>query len=118
MFQSWRLELREAEEAFKHGRLDDASRLLSQGELRQYLPGQQLAARVARGMAERARQRVFGGDTAAGWRDLDVAGALGGETNDLLSIRQELANRALNEVANYLAADDPSGALLRLEQLE
>ena len=55
---------------------------------------------------------------AAGWRDLEVARALGGETNDLLAVRQELVCRALAEVETYLAADDPSGALLRLEQLE
>lgn len=118
MFQTWRLKLREAEEAYRHGRLDEAGRLVSQDELRQYLPGQQLAAKVASAIAERARRQVAAGDTAAGWRDLETAQALAGETNELLAARHELVARALAEVENYLAADDPSGALLRMEQLE
>lgn len=118
MFQTWRLKLREAEEALRHARLDEAGRLVSQDELRQYLPGQQLAAKVAKAIAERARQRVAAGDMAAGWRDLETATALAGETNDLLAARHELVARALAEVESYLAADDPSGALLRMEQLE
>lgn len=118
MFQTWRLKLREAEEAFKHGRLDEAGSLVTQDELRQYLPGQHLAGKIARAITERARQRVASGDTIAGWRDLERALALAGETSDFLTARHELVARALSEVETYLAADDPSGALLRLEQLE
>ena len=45
MFQPWRIKLREVEEAIKSGRLDDASRLLLDGDLRQYYPAQKLVTR-------------------------------------------------------------------------
>jgi hypothetical protein len=118
MFQSWRMKLREAEAALKLGRLDEAGRLLSEGNLREFLPGQQLAAKVAIGMTQRALQQAESGNAAAAWRDLETAKSLGGETEDVRAARQQLVDRTLAEAENYLEADDPANALSRLEQLE
>ncbi len=47
MFQNWRIKLREAKAAFEHGQLEEANRLLADGQLEQYLPGRRLKAKVA-----------------------------------------------------------------------
>ena len=73
MFQPWRIKLREVEEAIKSGRLDDASRLLLDGDLRQYYPAQKLIARLAGEIIDRGRTRVAKGETSAGWHDLEAA---------------------------------------------
>ena len=57
MFRSWRMQLREAEDAFRSGRLDEAERLISGGDLLQYRPGKQLAAEVAEKLAQRAKRQ-------------------------------------------------------------
>ncbi|MEQ8788257.1 MAG: FHA domain-containing protein [Pirellulaceae bacterium] len=118
MFQSWRFQLKKAEEAFKCGRLDDAQRLLCDGELMQYLPAQKLSAKVAEAMAQRAARRIAEGDTQAGWNDVRSAQRLGGETQQLASARAALIARGLAEVDNYLRTGDAGGALLRIESLE
>ena len=74
MFQGWRLKLREAEEAADEGQLDEACQLLTQGELRQYLPGKRLSTRVAGLLAQRARRRVIQGEFVG-----RLAGSAGGQ---------------------------------------
>jgi len=118
MFQSWRLQLREAEDALREGRLDEAERLLEQGQLRRYLPGKRLSAKVAEQMARRARQRVLGGDSTAGWRDLDAACSLSGGANEVLSVRQDIIDCVLGEAEGMIAAGEPGKAVGRLESLE
>ena len=81
MIQTWRRELKKAERAYKIGRLDEAGRILRDGGLKQYLPGQRLSAKIAAEIAKRAKLRAAVGDTAAGWRDLEQARSLGGETD-------------------------------------
>ena len=46
MFQPWRLKVREAEEALRHGRLEEASRLLGEPGLLEFLPAKQLMAKA------------------------------------------------------------------------
>ncbi len=118
MFQGWRLQLREAEEAFEQGRLDEASRIIAQHRLEQYLPGARLAQRVADRLADRAKRFLAGGETSAGWRDLQAAEKLVGETDRLLSLRQSLIKRGYAEIEMRLEADDPAGALTRVEWLQ
>jgi tetratricopeptide (TPR) repeat protein len=118
MFQSWRFTLRRAEEAYKCGRLDEARQVLGGADLMQYLPAQKLSAKVAEAMARRASRRISEGDTQAGWEDLQSAEKLAGQTEQLVFVRGVLVDRALAEIDNYLRADDPTGALLRIESLE
>jgi hypothetical protein len=118
MFQSWRLQLREAEEAFREGRLDEAEQLLEQGQLRRYLPGKRLSAKVAEQIAQRARQRMLSGESSAGWRDLDAACSLSGGTSEVLSVRAEIVNCVLREAESMITAGEPGKAVSRLESLE
>ena len=116
--RGWRLQMRAAQEACRQGRLEEAGRLIEEGQLQQYRPGQKLTTEVARNFAERAKQQTFSGDVAAAWRDMETARSLGGETQDWLSVRQELIRFATREAENYLEAGEPLQALTRLEKLE
>lgn len=118
MFQSWRFKLREAEEAAAQGQLDEASRLLLQSDLRQYLPGKRLSMRVAGDLAERARQRVIQGDLTAGWRDLQSAQTLAGDVGAVLAARQDIVSLALGEAETYIENGDSARAIALLESLE
>ena len=118
MFPSWRLKLREAKVAFEHGRLDEAGELLRDENLDGYLQGKQLSAKVAASIVERARDRVTAGQTAAGWGDLAKAAQLGGDTQTIDRLRDELVGRGIDEALGYLAAGDPHAAVARLARLE
>ncbi len=118
MFQGWRFKLREAEEAAQQGQLDEATRLLTEGDLRQYLPGKRLSSQVAGLLAQRARRRVIHGDASAGWRDLQAALMLAGETSEVLAARQEMIALALGEAENDIENGDPARAIAVLENLQ
>jgi hypothetical protein len=118
MFQSWRLQLREAEEAAGLGQLDEACHLLLQSDLRQYLPGKRLSTRVAGELAQRARRRVIQGDLSAGWRDLRAAQSLAGDVDAVLSARQEILALTLGEAESYIENGDPARAIAMIETLD
>jgi hypothetical protein len=118
MFQSWRLKLREAEEALRHGRLEQSAKLLAENDLRQYLPGQRLSIKLATALAERARHTASDGDLSSAWKDLEAARSLDGETDIVARVRRDLIDRAILDVENCLRAEDPASALARLEQLQ
>ncbi|MBI3464423.1 MAG: FHA domain-containing protein [Planctomycetes bacterium] len=117
MFQPWRLKLREAEEAFKRGRLEEASQLLCQGDLREFLPAKRLLAQVAGKLAERGKQRADLGETSAGWRDLEQAAMFGADSSTVGAFKTQIAEEALAEVEQYLLAGDVGPALSRLGDL-
>ncbi len=117
MFQPWRLKLREADEALQGGRLEEAGRLLCQSELREFLPAKQMLAKVAGRMIQRAERRVAGGQSSAGWRDLETARVWGADADAVSSLRQAFIDRRLAEAEAYLAAGEPAAAVSRLDDL-
>ncbi|HVT30112.1 MAG TPA: FHA domain-containing protein [Lacipirellulaceae bacterium] len=112
------MRLREARVAWNSGRYDDASQLLADESLREFLPAKRLARDVAGKIIERARSRFASGDTLAGWKDLVVADRLGGQTEAVNQIRHSYADAALHDARKYLAAGEPASALTRLEKLQ
>ena len=54
MFAPWRFKLREAQVALEQGRLEEASRIAAEPQLKQYLPVQQLLGQIAEQRARRA----------------------------------------------------------------
>jgi len=117
MVQSWRLQLREAEQAYRDGRLDEAGRLLSEPPLSEFLPAQKLLQRVAAGLLDRGNQQLDLGQTMAGWRDLEAAEQLGAGEKPIESLRQRLAGHVAQDAISYLAAGEPQSAIARLDQL-
>ncbi|MDP6466906.1 MAG: FHA domain-containing protein [Pirellulaceae bacterium] len=118
MFQSWRLKVREAEEALKAGRLNDAQQILVCDDLTQYLPGKRLAARIAAQLAKRAQRSAYDADLSAGWRDLQAAAEVAGETSELLDARRALVDSSLRHAEQLLAGGDVAGAIAKLEELK
>jgi tetratricopeptide (TPR) repeat protein len=118
MFQPWRFKLKQAEVALEQGRLEDAARLLKEGDLPTYLPAQQMLAQVAVKMGARATSRARGGELAGAWRDLDAAQVLAGETTDWLIAHKTVLECALEVAVNHLRGNDFDGAIAQLDKLE
>lgn len=116
MFQ-WRLKLREAKLAAGDERLDEASRLLAEPLLKQFLPAQRLAAQVAGKLVERARRHFASGQSAVGWLDLQVAENLGGHRADVDHARRDATDVVVQEAQQHLAAGEPQAAFDRLTAL-
>jgi hypothetical protein len=118
MFQPWRLKLREAEVALKAGRLEEAYRLISQGDLREFLPAKKLLAELARRFAERGQAHAARGESLAGWNDFAFAGKLGADDEKLAALRKQLIDQGLAEADEYLQAGNVEACLARLDALE
>ena len=118
MFQPWRLRLREAEEALKSGRLDEASRLLCQGDLQQFYPAKKLLAKAAAQMVARGQTHARNAETSAGWRDLQSAEGLGAAAEEVGTLRRQLVDMALAEAEKFLAAGNLEACQAVLETLE
>jgi len=118
MFPPWRFKLREAQVAWEQGRLEEAAELLGQPQLKSYLPVQQLGGQVSEQLARRALERAASGDFAGAWRDLDQARQLAGETANWQRLSQAVAEVALGDVVQHLAASDFPGAQSRLDILD
>jgi tetratricopeptide (TPR) repeat protein len=118
MFRSWRLQLREAEEAFRAGRLDEAVSLVRQGDLHRYLPGKKLSVAIAEQLAGRAGRRLRQGESAEGWQDLDVACRLSSRAEAVMAIRREILDGLLAEAERCLAVGETAKAIKELEAIE
>lgn len=118
MFPPWRFKLREAQVAWEQGRLEEAAELLGQPELKSYLPVQQLGVQVSEQLARRALERAASGDFSGAWRDLDQARHLVGETANWQRLSQAVAEVAVGDVVQHLAASDFPGAQSRLDILD
>jgi hypothetical protein len=118
MFQNWRLKLRQADQAWKDGRLNEAARLLAEEDLVDFLPGRRLAVRLVEAFALRARKSVEMGELDSGWEDLRAAVTVSGETHDLAALRAFLSGAGLRDAEEHLRRGDTASALKRLSQLE
>jgi tetratricopeptide (TPR) repeat protein len=118
MFPPWRFKLREAQVALEQGRLDEAAQIAGPAQFKQFLPVQQLLVQVGEQYARRALERAAAGDFAGGWRDLDEARRLAGETASWQRLAQAVAEVAVGDVVQHLAASDFPGAASRLDVLE
>jgi hypothetical protein len=118
MFPPWRFKLREAQVALAQGRLEEAADLVGQPHLRSYLPVQQATVQIGEQLARRALERAASGDFSGAWRDLDQARQIAGETADWQRLSQAVAEVALGDVVQHLAASDFPGAQSRLEILD
>lgn len=117
MFPAWRLKLREVQVAVDNGRYEEAIAMLERQSLREFLPAKKLTQDVAGKLVARAERRFAGGDSLAGWQDLQVAERLGGQGDAVAKLRERLATVALSEIRHYLAAGQTAAAQMRLAKL-
>jgi tetratricopeptide (TPR) repeat protein len=111
------LALRQAEDALKAGRLEEAHRLLGQPAAQGHKNSWELMTQVARGFVERGRQRVKHNDLESAWHDLLQAEQLGRSESDAGQLRKDLVEAGLLEARTYLRAGEPGKAVELLAQL-
>jgi tetratricopeptide (TPR) repeat protein len=114
----WRVVLKQAEEALKAGRLEEAYQLATRTQVREYRGARRLAARVAEALARRAEARLRAGQSAGAWQDLEQADRLGAAPRKLGTLRDALTQRQIDEATAYLEAGQPEAALSALARLD
>jgi hypothetical protein len=111
------LTLRQAEEALKAGRLEEAHRLLGQPVAQGHKRAWEMLRQVARKFVERGRQRLNHADPEAAWHDLQLAEQMERAENDAGELRQDLIKAGMAEARTLLQAGEPGRAAETLAQL-
>src|SRR5262245_64286298 len=118
MFPAWRLQLRTARRAVADGRWDEAAELFADEQLREFLPAKQLSQDLAGRLVERARTRLAGGQSQAGWRDLNQATRLGAAEADVAEVRRRQSADRLSRAISLLAVGDAAAAKTELSRMD
>lgn len=112
------LTIRQAQEALKNGRLEEAQRLLGQSAAHGHKGSWELLRQVALGFVQRGERQLRQDDPEAAWNDLLLAEQVGlTDDNAAFRLRQALTRLGLDEVKKLFDAGDPSGALSAAELL-
>jgi hypothetical protein len=117
MFAQWRLTLRQAEEAVRSERFEEALELARRPEVADHCRAGQLRNRVALQLVDRAREHVRQGHSQAAWHDLRQAELAGAPNAKVAQVRGELTERGAAEVRAALDAGDPSQAMTLADDL-
>jgi tetratricopeptide (TPR) repeat protein len=100
------LAIRQAREALKQGRLEEAHRLLTQPAIRDHRNVGELLTRLARDYIERAERQLKHDDAEGAWRDLLHAEQLQTTERGVDCLRQALTRLGLAEVRALLQAGE------------
>ena len=117
MLGHWRIVLRQAEEAARAGRLDEAFALASRPDVADHHRAVRLRGKWARELVARAERRGAADDLNGAIDDLDLAERLGAAPDALASARLSLADRFAAEVRADLDAGEPARVLERIAHL-
>src|SRR5438874_11441129 len=104
------LALRQAQEALKNGRLEEAHRLLCQSAAQGHKKSFELFGQVVRGFVERGERQLRRDDPEAAWNDLLQAEQLDRDSREAECLRQALVRLGLAEVRALLQAGEPARA--------
>jgi hypothetical protein len=104
------LTLRQAQEALRTGRLDEALRLLEQPAVRNHRKASTLMLDLGRAHVERGERHLQREDTPAAWADLLAAEKLGTAVRAGDRLRQSLAALGVTEARAMLQAGNLVGA--------
>jgi tetratricopeptide (TPR) repeat protein len=111
------LALRQAQEALKNGRLEEAYRLLCQPAAHGHKRSSEMLVQVARGFVERGERYLRQNDVAAAWNDLVAAEQVGVSDSIVTKLRQALTRDGIAEVRELLEAGEPARAAEVITQL-
>jgi tetratricopeptide (TPR) repeat protein len=104
------LTLRQAQEALKNGRLEEAQRLLAQPSAQGHRRAGDLQVRLGRAFAERGERQLQLDDAEGAWRDLLQAERLGAADKVCDRLRQALTRLGIAEVRALLQAGETGRA--------
>jgi hypothetical protein len=117
MLGHWRIVLRQAEEAARAGRFDEALALASRPDVADHFHAVQMRGKWALDLIARASRRGEADDLAGAIDDLDLAERLGAAPDALAAARLSLADRVSAEVRADLDAGEPARVIERVEHL-
>jgi hypothetical protein len=117
MLGHWRIVLRQAEEAARVGRFDEAYALATRPDVADHHHAVQFRSRLALDLIARATRRGAVDDLAGAIEDLNLAERIGAPPDSLAAARLNLADRVADEVRIDLDAGEPVRALERIEDL-
>ncbi len=100
------LTVRQAQEAVRQGRLEEAQRLLDGPDLRAHRKRGELAQALSRAFAERGERHLARDDTDAAWRDLVLAEQLAPPGREADKLRRDLVNLGMAELRGMLQAGE------------
>jgi tetratricopeptide (TPR) repeat protein len=104
------LAIRQAREALKHGRLEEAHRVLTQPCIRDHRAVNELLAQLVHAYVDRGERHLKQEDAEGAWRDLLQAEQLQTAEKSVDSLRQTLIRLGVAEVRALLHAGDPRRA--------
>src|SRR3954453_13030978 len=117
MLGHWRIVLRQAEEAARAGRYDEALALASRPDVADHRNAVQLRGRLTNELVARAGRRGAADDLAGAIDDLQLAERMGAPPDTLAAARLSLADQVASEVRGELDAGEPARVLERVEYL-
>jgi hypothetical protein len=109
--------LREVKAALKHGRLEDAQRLLGRPEVQRCGGTWPLQEELARGFIERAERHLRYDDAPAAWKDLLLAEQVGAPVSTAGRLRQDLTRLGMAQARALLEAGESARAAEVIAQL-
>jgi hypothetical protein len=111
------LAIRQAQEALKNGRLEEAHRMLCQPAAQGHKRSWELLVQVAQGFVERGERSLRKDDPASAWNDLLAAEQVGVSSPAGARLRQNLTRLGIAEVRALLEAGEPGRAAEAITQL-
>ena len=117
MLGQWRIALRQAEEAARAGRYEEALNLANRADVADHRHVIQLRTRMAGELTARALRRAEADDLAGAIDDLRLAETVGAAPDALAAARLSLADRVAAEVRADLEAGEPARVVERVDEL-
>ncbi len=117
MMGQWRVVLRQAEEAARGGRYEEAYALAVRPEAADHYQAVQFRARSGLELIARSSRRAAGDDLAGAIEDLRLAERFGAPPDALAAARHGLADRVALEIRGDLEVGEPARTLERIDSL-
>lgn len=117
MMGQWRVVLRQAEEAARAGRYEEAFALAGRPEVADHHQAVQFRGRIGLDLIARAARRGLCDDVAGAIEDLRLAERFGAPPDSLAAARLNLADHVAAEIRGDLDVGEPIRALERIEAL-
>lgn len=117
MLGQWRIVIKQAEEAAKAGRFDEALGFATRPEVADHRLMVALRNRLAENLVGRGARRAEADDTLGAIADLDLAERHGAPPDLLASARMKVAEREAEEIKTELDAGDPIKVADRVARL-